>query len=615
MTAADPKLVQRLVLWQLLFSLFTSATAALAAPRLLLLTSAQADPAGERVFAAVALSSIVPAVRTVWVLRRHRFVLRALSLGSRSVEPFEMAALLEEIWGVTFVWAAAPLAALALLVSAWRPTTMDSATTASVAILAAVIVAAASLPLHVVVRRTFVGVIELADPEVMREVVETSERLGPRRSRVAWRLIAAVATPVAFVGLGSALISGAHVRRADERQREETARAVARAALDLGPGVVANAGLEEALAEVGRRGFHARIAPMPGEYSLARLAEGVVELTAPLDAGQARVTFAGSTVPVVSAAAFLVATLVTVLASAAGLLLGRSLARDLRSATVGVSGLSEHSTGPRIDQLARFRVVKDLGKAIERLAARFRVFARAQRRAIRAREAAAQMRGLFFASVSHDLKSPLNAILGFAELLRQNEPMTDDQAESLDQIERSGRELLALIETVLDAARVEAGQLSLVREPVELTDLVSLALDIGRDLGPAAAPTVEVSVAPKTVPVRVDRIRIARVLAAFIGQALRASGPTSVRIMAASRHGGEAELTVALRRPGSRARDLAGLFDPQRPAAALEPRGLALALGVAESVVKLHGGSIRVEAVEQDAARVTVYLPRAHDSS
>jgi hypothetical protein len=177
--------------------------------------------------------------------------------------------------------------------------------------LAAVIAAAATLPLHVVVRRSFVGVLELGDPEMMREVVEQAERRAPAHGRVAWRLVAAVATPVSFVGLGSALISGAHVRRADERQREETARAVARAALDLGPGVVASAGLDEALAEASARGFDARVESVPGEYSLSRLPQGLVELTAPLDAGRARVVFSGSTVPVVSLAAFLAAALVT----------------------------------------------------------------------------------------------------------------------------------------------------------------------------------------------------------------------------------------------------------------------------------------------------------------
>ena len=74
------------------------------------------------------------------------------------------------------------------------------------------------------------------------------------------------------------------------------------------------------------------------------------------------------------------------------------------------------------------------------LAARFRVFAQAQERAISARKATARMRGLFFASVSHDLKSPLNAILGFTELVRKSETLSAGQSESLSLIDRRGRE-------------------------------------------------------------------------------------------------------------------------------------------------------------------------------
>ena len=123
---------------------------------------------------------------------------------------------------------------------------------------------------------------------------------------------------------------------------------------------------------------------------------------------------------------------------------------------------------------ARFRMVARLGQAIEQLAGRFHVFAKAQERSIHARQAAARMRGLFFASVSHDLKSPLNAILGFTELVRRTE-LSPGQLESLDLIDRRGRELLALIETILDAARVEAGQLSLLLEAAEVTALLEEA--------------------------------------------------------------------------------------------------------------------------------------------
>ena len=98
-----------------------------------------------------------------------------------------------------------------------------------------------------------------------------------------------------------------------------------------------------------------------------------------------------------------------------------------------------------------------------------------------ARVAAHRMRGLLFASVSHDLKSPLNAVLGFAELVGQGE-LTEAQRESLDLIQTRGRELLGLIETILDAARVEAGQLELSPRHGNVSRLVAEAVRKAREL-------------------------------------------------------------------------------------------------------------------------------------
>src|SRR4030095_2481752 len=161
------------------------------------------------------------------------------------------------------------------------------------------------------------------------------------------------------------------------------------------------------------------------------------------------------------------ALMMTALAGWLGSMLGTALCRDLRAATRAGRELGTEavlSGGTRVVRAARFRMVARLGRAIEQLAARFRIFAKAQERSIDARQAAARMRGLFFASVSHDLKSPLNAILGFTELVRHSEELSPGQAESLELIDRRGRELLALIETILDAARVEAGQLSIMMD-------------------------------------------------------------------------------------------------------------------------------------------------------
>src|SRR6185437_10325246 len=147
--------------------------------------------------------------------------------------------------------------------------------------------------------------------------------------------------------------------------------------------------------------------------------------------------------------------LAVLLAALLGALFGRVLASDLEQATRSVRLLGTESVlrgGTQIARPARFSMVGELGRAIEELTARFRVFAEAQEKALDARAAAHRMRSLLFASVSHDLKSPLNAVLGFAELVGQG-LLTDAQRESLELIQKRGRELLGLIETILDAAR------------------------------------------------------------------------------------------------------------------------------------------------------------------
>jgi signal transduction histidine kinase len=142
------------------------------------------------------------------------------------------------------------------------------------------------------------------------------------------------------------------------------------------------------------------------------------------------------------------------------------------------------------------------------------------------------MRGLFFASVSHDLKSPLNAILGFAELVAHTERLSPGQSESLAPIERRGRELLALIETILDAARVEAGQLTLVHDSVTVSDLFGDAIAKGRDLGADRPVEVVAEIVEGIGILHVDRVRMGRALATFIGHALRTAEREFIRVRA-----------------------------------------------------------------------------------
>jgi signal transduction histidine kinase len=613
MIEAAAKLVNRVLGYELVFSLGVGVLVAGLAPRLLLMRGDVASAAGLMLLMAIACGSVVTLLLSRWTLGRHTAVLHALAQGAASIEPFELRALGEEPWRVTRSWLAPLVVALALAATLARPSFMDLTTSVSLGLLGAVIVAAASLPLHVVVRAAFLRAIELAPPEVMREVAETDERGGRSRQRIPRRLLAAVATPVAFVAIGSALIVNAHLRRADERQREETAGALAGSSFELGPGVVPGAGLDDAIAQAAMLGFEAHVSEhQAGKYRVERGEDGAVQLVMPLDRGTARVSFSGSTIGVLSGESLLLTLLSVAIAGLLGVVLGGALSKDLKNATRGVRLLGTDaviSGGTRVVRPARFRAVADLGRAIERLADRFRVFARAQERAINAREAAARTRGLLFASVSHDLKSPLNAILGFAELVRQREPLSPGQSESLEMIQQRGRELLAIIETILDAARVEAGQLTLVRELVNVSDLIRDAIDKGRDLGGDAPIEVVGEVAEGTRELAIDRVQLGRALATFIGHALRTADRSPVRVRAAP--GGRSTLRIEVEVPSSgfTARQLEAMLNPTQQPGESAHRGLALGLALARSLVLLHGGRVRVADDSPRGARFLVTLP------
>ena len=635
MIAAAARLTRGVLAWQLAFSVTTALMVGLLAPSLLLLSDPVIWPATVSLLVAILGGGALSLAFSAFVMRRHRFLLRSLSLGSRSVEAAELDALGDEPSRVTVGWVIPSLATLSILATVARPPIIDLTTAFSLALLGGVFVAAASLPLYVIVRARVLRALELS-PETMRDVVEKVERTRLPRRRVARRLLAAVATPVAFLAVGSALVANAHLRRADELQREATARALARAAIEPGTGIVESAGLTEAVQRARSLGFDARTTAPPAGYGARLGHDGIVDLVVPLDSGSARVRFSGSTVGVLSKGSVLIALVAVGLASMLGLLLGRALGEDLRLATRGVRllGTDMVLSGTSVVRPARFRIVAALLQAIEELAERFRVFAQAQVRAIDSREAATRMRGLFFASVSHDLKSPLNAILGFTEIVRQREVISEGQAESLNLIEQRGRELLALIETILDAARIEAGQLVLVDDAVKIPELFAAAIAKGKDLGGEHQVEVVSEFAQGVAPMYVDRVRMARALATFIGHAIRTAERGPVRLRALQVEARFARIEIEVPSAQFSAKQLAAMLDPSRQPGTSPHRGLALALGLARSIVQLDRGSVGVE--ERGAGesvfivnlpvepagegmklqrRIRVYTPPLHESA
>jgi signal transduction histidine kinase len=607
------------VVTQVSFSLALATLLALAPPVLLLLNTELSASAARYAFVLTVLAGAIAALRSWLDMRRLDFLLRSLAEGGEIFDASDVDALSKQAGRSSVAWMWPHLlaylgAAVLLSVTPLRPALMDVTTGISLMLLCAAIAATSTLALYATLRNSFLRVIELMPASVMAEVVLANENLPTTRGRITRRLLLAVLTPMLFVALGCALIANAHVRRADERSREEIARVMARAVFELGPDPANSVGLSDLYARAAELGFSTMVIEGAREYEVRRLEGGIVEVTTPLDRQSALVRFSGSEVRVLSAESILFAALAVIIAASLGLTLGNALTADLHHATLGVRLLGTRtlrSQAPGGDRpRARFKIVAELWQAIERLADRFRMFAHAQQDAIEARASATRMRGQFFASVSHDLKSPLNSILGFTELVRM-EPLSEGQAESLQLIADRGQELLTLIETILDAARIEVGQLSLMFNEEPFDELYAATLEKAALLSGNSNMQIYEEIEHDLPPLMIDRMRGARALAAFIAYSVRATQGAKMWVRAERQGPHHLRIDVDVPARLHTAQELESMLESAGGWAKREHRGLALALQLANSVIKLHGGVVRVIDRQHKGSMFCITLPTA----
>ncbi len=220
----------------------------------------------------------------------------------------------------------------------------------------------------------------------------------------------------------------------------------------------------------------------------------------------------------------------------------------------------------------------------------------------------------FLSSMSHELRTPLNAILGFAQLLEMDAGRAGSpkQAEYVQFILRAGRHLLALIEDVLDLAKIEAGRIELAVEPVALADVIEEAMGIvGPTADSAAVDLVDEAGAGAPV-VRGDRRRICQALVNLLSNAVKYNRP-----------GGRATVAVDVSDParprllvsdtgrGIPEDRLGELFEPfnrlNAERSAIEGTGIGLA--ITKRMIEAMGGEVGVSSTEGVGSTFWIVLP------
>lgn len=203
----------------------------------------------------------------------------------------------------------------------------------------------------------------------------------------------------------------------------------------------------------------------------------------------------------------------------------------------------------------------------------------------------------FLATVSHEMRTPLNGVLGMAGLLRDT-GLTPEQASYVDAVQTSGEALLSLISEILDFSRIEAGKLEIVSEAVEVERLVESVVELlsprAQDKGIEIAALVHPAV-PSVVTS--DGARLRQVLMNLAGNAVKftATGGVGIRVEVAA--GDRMIFTVADTGPGIAPARLSAIFEEFEQAEAATARahgGTGLGLAITRRIVEHMGGTVSV---------------------
>ena len=246
----------------------------------------------------------------------------------------------------------------------------------------------------------------------------------------------------------------------------------------------------------------------------------------------------------------------------------------------------------------------------------------ASERAARERaEAASRAKDEFVAMISHEIRSPLNAILGWSQMLRQGALDKTATTNALESIERNARAQAQLVSDLLDVSRVITGKLRINARPVDIMDSLESALESVHPAAEAKQIILDVQTEPYATVVTGDADRLQQVLWNLLSNAVKFTprkGRVSVKI---TRIDSYLEVAVSDSGIGIPQEFLPFIFDRFSQADTTSTRkhaGLGLGLAIARHIVELHGGTITAESAGEGKGstfRITLPVRAIHQQA
>lgn len=253
-----------------------------------------------------------------------------------------------------------------------------------------------------------------------------------------------------------------------------------------------------------------------------------------------------------------------------------------------------------------------IGVVVASIVASLRAAYRELHAQYRETDQARRARENMLAIVSHDLRSPLSAVLlgiGYVKDAAARGTPIADLAGALDAVHRSADAITRLVDDLLDAAAIEAGRFSIAPQLQDVPPIVEEAVKAARLAAEAKRIRIELSIQESTPGALVDRQRLTQVLANLIGNAVKFS-PEGARVgVALHAEPARIRIEVSDSGPGISQEELPQLFSRYWQAPKTAHLGTGLGLFIARSIVEAHGGSIEVNSVPGRGARFSVLLP------
>ena len=217
-------------------------------------------------------------------------------------------------------------------------------------------------------------------------------------------------------------------------------------------------------------------------------------------------------------------------------------------------------------------------------------------------------RSLFLARMSHELRTPLTSILGFSEILLDQEELTDTQRRFCQKVQDSGFQLQASLNQLVDLSRIEAGQTEVFLQEFSLRETLRESCAAAARMAQKQQVKIDYDVAPEITTIVSDQGKLRQVIFNFIAWAVSRS-PAGETVNVSITADDQSILSIKVRDNGEPPKDTSGMFDPEHANSAQEPNINELGIIIGRKLLELMNGTVMLENGTPRGLEATIKMP------